>query len=157
MNKHGGLNIALYTIGIVLFVMVIAGFYGVPSQSLGFWSVYNYTSPANNLSQLDESSTLNSLATNLSCDITSINGEDRECQSQTSLSQSVNIMEGLLKQAGGAVITVYNSFGMTKTLMGYSATYLGVPPAISGLLTTIVLILLLFAIMYIIFGRSDVS
>lgn len=157
MNKKAGLNLALYTIGIVLFVIVIVGFYKIPNQTSGFWSFYNYESPTNNLSLLDKSSELNSLSANLSCDVTGIDGDNRDCQSQTSLSQSVNILDGLLKQAGGAVITVYNSFGMTKTLLSYSATYLGIPPAIIGLLTTIVLILLIFAIMYIIFGRSDVS
>ena len=159
MNKKAGLNLTMFLIGIVLFVAVIVGFYSIPNNPSGFWSTYSYTPPSNNLSQLDKSSELNTLSSNLACDVTGISGDNRTCDSKTPLEKAgttVSTFSSAVNQAWGALVTLYNSFGMTKTMVEFSFTYLNIPPELTALSFTILLLLIVFAVIYVIFGRSDV-
>lgn len=153
MNKKAGVLFNSIA-AILMFSLVIVVFYTVPNQIGGFWDKYSYTSPANTLeSRFDVSSDIDTVVTQVNCDISDVDSCDTEKKS--TLQQTSEFIGGIVQGGYGGLITIKNSFGTTKTLTLETGQELNIPPAIIGIFVTLILALITITILLIIFNRSD--
>lgn len=151
MKKIASINLTNFLLGMIFFVLVIVGFLTIPSKE--FFPQYDLIIDNTNYSTLIKTKDITSLTTNISCEVTGISSDNRQCQKTSET--SVNIMYELIKRGAGALMTLFNSIGISKTMIEFTANILSVPPEIVTLIITALIISIIFAILYVIFGRSD--
>lgn len=150
INRKGGVFFQ-YISAVLLFSLVIVGFYVIPNQTGGFWEAYKYT-PEEDLSGYDKSSQLDSTITNVACDtgLEDCQGEDKNFFAKTG-----DFINAMVNGAYGGLVTIYKSFGVTRTLVMDTGTGIGVPREITDIMITMILALIVITVVLIIFNRSD--
>lgn len=155
MNKKG-MGLEKYAIGIILFVMVVYSFYVVPNLPEGFYSSYGYNLTDSTLSSFDQTENVTDFGSQLACDTTRIGSENSNCNSgERSIIDVANFVQNMVGNAYNGVVTIYNTFGMSKILLSSLVEMFHVPPVIATMILTLMLVSLCIALILLIFNRSD--
>lgn len=156
MNKRG--FIKNWIVGLLLFSLMIVGFYLVPIENTNMWNEYGYNATSN----LGQYAIQNNLSVNLQAVKCDINPEgDSNCEQEntnliTGAAEAVgNFIDSMVRRGYSATITLFNSFGLAESVLNLAALEIGVSPAISTIIIDIILTVLLMTIIFIIFNRSD--
>ena len=150
MNKKGFIN--KYVVGILLFAMIVTGFWIVPQRSGGFWEAYGYNT-SDSMAQFDVSKNVSRDVENLACDLKLETCANRKSTSNF-IDQVKTFTEGMFQGGFSAMVTLYKSFGVTKVLFDSIGDLIGVEPFIITTFVSIVLFSLIIWILFIIFNRQ---
>ncbi len=138
-----------YIIGLLIFSMVITSFWLVPQRVGGFFSKYDYSTTET--LNLDVSDNVSRQIDILAGDIIA-EGEDG---GKNFYQSGTEFISGIIRGAFGGLVSIYKSFGITKTLMESIGDVIGVEPFIISTFVNILLFIIVFTILLIIFNRSD--
>jgi hypothetical protein len=157
MNKKG-LNFSGIYIGVIAFIFIIIGFYIIPKEPSGFWEKYNYTAPVENkLTGLDITSNLTEFSSDIACDTMKISSNGTICKEKKSALKTVtDFVQGMVGNGYQGLVTIYNTLGITKTMISGAGDILEIPTPFMTLITALFIILFVIGVIYLIFNRSDV-
>ena len=149
--KKAEFSLANFVIGLLLFSMIVTVFYIVPQQANGFWPAYSYN-PSLEMSKYDVSKNASRIVENMACDIT----QEPGCNSgkKSVIGAGKSVIETMVGGVYGALVFVYNGFGITKVLFESIGSAIGVDPIIVTTFTAIILFSVVFALLLLIFNRS---
>lgn len=150
MNKKAFIN--KYVVGLLLFTMIVTGFWIVPQRSGGFWEAYGYN-VSESMTQFDVSKNVSRDIESFACDL-----KLETCTQRVSTSNYIDqiktFTEGMFQGGFSAMVSIYKSFGISKVLVESVGNFLGVEPFILIVFTNILLFSLIIWILFIMFNRQ---
>lgn len=153
MKYKKAFSLIRYPIAILLFSMVVIGFYRAAqfTQGTTFWNSYGYTPPANNITVFNRIDNMSLTAEKLACDML------EECPGDLKRTgEEANILQRLFRGAGSGFVTLYKAFTIPKLLIQHVlGGSLGIPAIIIDVAYISLLLALTITILLIIFNRSD--
>lgn len=143
-------------IALLIFSVIVIGLYASTSDVVGqgFWTVYSYTPPSNNITGRFNliSNISKSFGTDVACDV---NPEDASCTNKQKSLEDGDLVSRLVLGVAGGLTTIYKGFFLPKYLLIEVSKTLGIPTLFVDVGYTIVFIVLLISIVLLIFTRSD--
>lgn len=133
-----------YVVGIIIATLCITAMYAVSNQNSGFWDMHDYTPPTNNISYFDRVDELNDDAQEIADDLLAL-----------SSGGITDLISRMVKGAYASIRTLFQSFTLPLELITFFFLELGVPSVIITGLYTVLLMSFVFAVIYLIFIRSD--
>jgi len=162
MKKKAGIEIGKFPFALILMSLVIIVFITIPNiQDINnrgnvssFWSNYGY-SPTLSLDGYDTiNSNITDLNRQLQCDVNGISN-DPDCPAKKT--NVVDFINTMLNGGYSALVTLFNSLGLFKTILVNLMTYISIPQVLQNIIISFVALSALLSFIYLIFNRGSLQ
>lgn len=155
-DKKAGVNVLNVLVAFFIFSFIFSGFLLIPTVPQdGFFAKYGYTLQDNNLSALDKTNNISQVVRTMVCDINQESSGCEDIPKRPLLQEATNTLRNIAQGGYGVLITVLKSIGIGKTAIETGGMLFGVPPIITDLLVSLLMLVILIIILRFIFNRSD--